>query len=111
MANYNTGKRGLQTGASLSRGRGITLSAGIRHRLTSKHILTYTSNAAASDKTKRKASRHSENRTNTVLSQKSVGRLGPPTVGLNVKQVPFATLYTLLPDGGLQMGSKHVEAW
>jgi hypothetical protein len=36
---------------------------------------------------------------------------GLPTVDLPVRQVPFATLYTLRPDGGLQMGPKHVEEW
>jgi hypothetical protein len=36
---------------------------------------------------------------------------GPPTVELEVKQVPFGTLNTRPPDDGLQMGPKHVEAW
>jgi hypothetical protein len=27
------------------------------------------------------------------------------------QQVPFTTLYTWPPDGGLQMGLRHVEAW
>jgi hypothetical protein len=35
--------------------------------------------------------------------------LNLPTVALEVKQVPFATLYTRSPDG-LQMGTKNVEA-
>jgi hypothetical protein len=30
---------------------------------------------------------------------------------VEVKQVPFATLYTWPPDDGLQMGPKHAEAW
>ena len=73
MADNNTGKCGLQTAASPSRGRGITLSAGIRHQLASQHLPTSTNNAAASDssntttvetnRAKRKTSRHSENRT------------------------------------------------
>jgi len=72
MADNNTGKRGLQTAASSSRGRGITLSAGIRHQLAYQHLPTFTNNAAASDsntrtdetnRTKRKTSRLSENRT------------------------------------------------
>ena len=72
MANNNTGKRGLQTAVSPSRGRGITISAGIRHQLASQHLPTSTNNAEASDgsnttvetnRTKRKTSRHSENRT------------------------------------------------
>jgi hypothetical protein len=33
------------------------------------------------------------------------------TVDLEVKQVPFATLYTRSPDDGLQMGPKHLEVW
>jgi hypothetical protein len=36
---------------------------------------------------------------------------GPPKVNLEVKQVPFATLYTPPPDDGLQIDPKHVEAW
>jgi hypothetical protein len=36
---------------------------------------------------------------------------GPATVDLEVKQVPFATLYIRPPDDGPQMGLKHVEAW
>jgi len=73
MADNNTGKRGLQTAASTSRGRGITHSEGIRHQLASQHLPASTNNAAASDssntttvetnRTKRKTSRHSENRT------------------------------------------------
>lgn len=73
MADNNTGKRGLQTAASPSRGRGITLLAGIRHQLASQQLQTSTNNAAASgssntatvearNRTKRKTSRHSENR-------------------------------------------------
>lgn len=72
MADKNKGKRGLQTEASSSRGRGITLSAGIRHQLASQRLPTSTNNAAASDsnntttvetnRAKRKTSRHSENR-------------------------------------------------
>jgi hypothetical protein len=38
-------------------------------------------------------------------------RPGHLTFDLEVKQVPFATLYTLPPDDGPQMGPKHVEAW
>jgi hypothetical protein len=39
-------------------------------------------------------------------------RPGPPTVDLEVIQVPFATLYTQPPDDGLQMGPKHaLEVW
>jgi hypothetical protein len=34
-----------------------------------------------------------------------------PTVDLEVKEVPFATLYTRPPDDGLEMGPKRVEAW
>jgi hypothetical protein len=41
-----------------------------------------------------------------LLSQLSAG---PAMVDLEVKQVPFATLYTRPPDDGLQMGLKHVE--
>jgi hypothetical protein len=37
--------------------------------------------------------------------------VGPPTLDLEVKQVPFATLYIRHLDDGLQMGPKHVEAW
>jgi hypothetical protein len=33
---------------------------------------------------------------------------GLTTVNLEVKQVPFATLYNRPPDDGLQMGLKHV---
>ena len=72
MADNYTGKRGLQTATSPSRGRGITHSAGIRHQLASQHLPTSTNNAAASDstdtttvetnRTKRKTSRHRENR-------------------------------------------------
>jgi tropomyosin-1 len=76
MADNNTGKRGLQAAASPSRGRGITLLAGIRHQLASQQLQTSTNNAAASDssntttvetrnRTKRKTSRRSENRTST----------------------------------------------
>jgi hypothetical protein len=36
--------------------------------------------------------------------------LGPPTVDLEAKQVPFTTLYTQPPDDGLQMAPKLVEA-
>ena len=78
MADNNTGKRGLQTATSPSRGRGITLSAGIRHQLASQRLPTSTNNAAASDssntatvetnRTKRKISRHSENRTSAGTS-------------------------------------------
>jgi hypothetical protein len=35
---------------------------------------------------------------------------GRPTVNLEVRQVPFATLYTLTPDDRLQIGPKPVEA-
>lgn len=73
MADNNTRKRGLQKTASPCRGRGITLSAGIRPQLASQRLPISTHNAAASDssntttvetnRTKRKTSRHSENRT------------------------------------------------
>jgi hypothetical protein len=52
---------------------------------------------------------------NYFASKSTVGGLGSytgfPTVDLEVKQVPFATLYSLPPDDGLQMGPKHVEVW
>lgn len=73
MADNNTGKRGLQTAALSSRGRGIISSAGIRHQLASQLLHPSTNNDAKSDssnsttvetrnRTKRKTSRHSENR-------------------------------------------------
>jgi hypothetical protein len=34
---------------------------------------------------------------------------GPPTVDLQVKEVPFVSLYTRPPDDGLQMGPKNVD--
>jgi hypothetical protein len=37
--------------------------------------------------------------------------IGPLTVDLAVKQVPFATLYTRPSDDGLEIGPKRVEAW
>jgi hypothetical protein len=44
-----------------------------------------------------------------IISKSTID--GPPTIDLEVMQVPFATLYTSPPDDGLQMGPKHVEAW
>jgi hypothetical protein len=52
---------------------------------------------------------------NDLTSKSAVGGLGSysgsPTVDLEVKQIPFATLYTLSRDDGLQMGPKHVGVW
>jgi hypothetical protein len=44
-------------------------------------------------------------------SEWTVGGPDLPTVHLEINQLPFATLYTWLPDDGLQMGLKHVEGW
>lgn len=69
MAENNTGKGGIRTTLSSSKGRGITPSAGVRHQPLSQ-LQTATSNATTSDnitthdtrnKTKRKALRRNEN--------------------------------------------------
>jgi hypothetical protein len=50
---------------------------------------------------------------NCFIFKATVSRPNPglSTVGLKVKQVPFATAYTWPPDDRLQMGPKQVEAW
>jgi hypothetical protein len=77
MADNNTGKRGLQTTVSSSRGRGNTLSAGIRHQPLFQELQTATNNAATSDNittretrntTKRKTLRRNENFTSAESS-------------------------------------------
>jgi hypothetical protein len=77
MADNNTGKRGLQAAVSSSRGRGITLSAGIRHQSLSHQLQTATNNAATSgnitthetrNRIKRKTLRRNENFTSAETS-------------------------------------------
>jgi hypothetical protein len=47
------------------------------------------------------------NSTSTGLDKKETSYPGTPTVGLQLKQVPFATIYTQPPDDGPHMGPKH----
>jgi hypothetical protein len=42
-------------------------------------------------------------------SNSTVG--GPPTVELELKEIPLFTLHNRPPDDGLRMAPKHVEAW
>lgn len=71
MADNNTGKRGLKATVSSSRGRGITVSEGIRYQSLPQQLQTATNNAATSgdsrtatpqtrNRTKRKTPRRSE---------------------------------------------------
>lgn len=71
MADNNTAKCGLQSTVSSSRGRGITISEGIRYQSLPQQLQTATNNAATSgssrtttpekrNRTKRKTPRHSE---------------------------------------------------
>ncbi|XP_023723876.1 tropomyosin isoform X4 [Cryptotermes secundus] len=71
MADNNTRKRGLQATVSSSRGRGITISEGVRYQSLPQQLQTATDNATTSgnsrtttpktrNKTKRKTPRHSE---------------------------------------------------
>lgn len=83
MADSNAGKRGLQATVSSSKGRGIPLSAGIRHQPLSQQLQTATNNASTSDKsrtttheirnrTKRKTPRPSENVTSAQQTESDI---------------------------------------
>ncbi|PSN46961.1 hypothetical protein C0J52_12577 [Blattella germanica] len=92
MADNNTGKRGLQGASPTSRGRGITLTVGIRQQLLANTAQSTSDNAATSGnrttthesssrRTKKKTSRHSSNaRTTTTSAQPSASDISDSDV-------------------------------